>query len=853
MLRLPNSPPYHRMSLSFPKTDATVHRLENGLEIILREDRTAPVVSVQAWVRTGSLYESRLLGAGVSHLVEHMVFKGAGHRGPTELAQAVQATGGYLNAYTSFDRTVYWVDTLAEGFDTALDVVAALTTEAVFPQDEYEREKDVIRREMDMGRDDPGRTLSQLMFSTVFRQHPYREPVIGHRELFDLITHEEALSYYRERYIPNRIFLVIAGDIRKEEALAAVQQRLGAKQNRHGAPVLLPEEPAQTARRDVHHEFAAELSKMEMAWRIPDLLHPDTPALEVLGVLLGQGRSSRLYREVRDRRGLVHEISAGAYTPTQGGIFYVGCETDPDKRTAAESAILEQIQIVQDRGVSAEEVAKARRMFLADQLCSLTTTRGQASDLGSNWISAGNLDFTRDYLEAIDRVTPGEVQNVARTYLLERSLSCVSLNPKGSLTSARTTAAAHRAPEVQRHVFPNGLTLLVREDARLPIVHFHSILRGGTLAETDATAGLNRLLARCMIRGAGPHGAEEIMDAIESVGGSIGADSGGGSYSLSAGVLTPDLRLGLDLWSTCLREPHFPDGKVAAERERQLAAIKSEEDHPGVIAMREVRRLIYGEHPFHLPRNGTQESVAALTADHLRAYHAARAVGGNMVCCVFGDVKFAEIRDQVGETLGRLPSGPRCLAENLPPLPASAGTLSELRKDKKQAVLMVAFPTVPLGHPDQAALQLVDEACSDMASRMFVRIREELGLAYSVGASQILGMAPGTFIFHLSTAPEQLDVAQAELLGEIRKLTGEGFAREELERARKSWSGKQAMQAQSGATLAQHLAVDELYGFGHTHRQALMEQMQRLTLGEVNDVLARQFGAAAPVIVRVLP
>lgn len=837
-------------TLSFPLTDASLHRLDNGLEIIVKETPGAELVSVQAWVRTGSLYEAELLGSGVSHLVEHMVFKGAGGRGPTELAQAVQATGGYLNAYTSFDRTVYWVDTLREGFSTALDVVAALVSEAIFPEEEYEREKDVIRREMDMGRDDPGRTLGQLLFSTVYQQHPYREPVIGRLDLFNQVTREAAFGYYQERYLPDRTFMVIAGDVETGAVLEAVTARLGNKTNRMLAPILLPPEPPQTGRRERHEEFTTELTRMELAWRATDLLHADTPALEVLGVLLGQGHSSRLHRTLRERLKLVHEIGAGSYTPTQGGMFYIGAELDAAQREAATEAALQVVAEVQEKGVTDAEVMKARRMFLADQLGSLTTTRGIASDLGSNWMAAGNLDFSRSYLEAIDQVTAAEVQRVARTYLVEKSLNLVSLNPRGSLTSRKTARASTPSATVQRHRFDNGLTLLVREDSRLPMVHFHAALRGGLLTESPSENGRGRLLARTLIKGAGGRDGETIMESIESRGGSLGADSGANSFSCSAGVLTPDLDLGLELWSDCLLRPHFAAEEIAREKDRQLASLKAEEDHLTFVAMREVRRQLFGTHPYHLGRNGTVESIAALESSHLKAFHAQQFVTGNAVLAIFGDVKFPEIAQAVERAFSAMPKGSRRVPQDLPVVPKITETITEIPKDKSQAVLAIAYPTVEMMHPDRTALDLIDEACSDMASRLFIRIREELGLAYSVGASQIIGMAPGAFIFHLSTSPAQLDFAQEELAKEIAKMATEGLSDEEVARARMSLTGKLAMQAQSNGALAEIIALDELYDLGIDHRQEQLRRIKAVTTADIHAALQRYFTGAA-VTVRV--
>ena len=225
----------------------------------------------------------------------------------------------------------------------------------------------------------------------------------------------------------------------------------------------------------------------------------------------------------------------------------------------------------------------------------------------------------------------------------------------------------------------------------------------------------------------------------------------------------------LELWSDCLLLPHFADAEVEREKERQLAAIKAEEDNLTMLAYRELRRHLYGEHPYHMSRNGTSESVESLKAGQLRDFHRNQMVAGNAVLAVFGDVRFHDIVDRVGGRLGAFPAGQRRIPAGLPALPDASGKFSEVSKEKKQAVLAVAFPTVDMAHEDRTALDLIDETCSDMASRMFVRIREELGLAYSVGASQMLGMVRGAMVFHLSTAPEQLDFAQEELLKEISK------------------------------------------------------------------------------------
>ncbi len=843
--------------IEFPPAGAAFTTLTNGLEIFVKPDHTAPLVSVQAWVRTGSIHEGHLRGTGVSHLVEHMVFQGAGDRGPGELAKAVQNEGGYLNAYTSFDRTVYWIDTPTEGLETALNVLADLTTRATFPAAEFDKEKDVIRREIDMSQDDPGRTLSQLMFSTVYREHPFREPVIGHLDRFNAVDRDTAFQYYRERYQPGNMFVVIVGDTTTEAAQALVEKHFSHARPCFAPPLAVLPEPAQAGPRRAALTFDTEITRMELAWRIPGLLHPDTPALEVLGVLAGTGRASRLVREIRERRALVHGISAGAYTPPQGGLFYIGVECDPEQRDTAETAILAEINRLRTELVSEAEVLRARRLFLAEQLSSLTTMRGQATDLGGNWHATHHPDFTRTYLAAIDRVTPADVLRVAETYLIPDGLTTVSLDPALASSSSFPTNTAATAtdgvPQVQRHCFPNGLTLLVREDPRLPAVSLHASLRGGLLAETIPNNGVGRLLARTLTKGTPTRTAEEIADLIENGGGSLGAESGGSSFGISAQVLTPEWTGALALMAEVLLHPTFPEPEIARERTRQLAALRQEEDHPSFVAFRELKRAAYGTHPMALNRSGTPESVAALTRSSLTDLHHTILTSGHLVLSVFGDVKFPEVRDAVAQAFAALPTASAGEPGPTPSVPAWEPQTLTIPSTKRQAFLAVAFPTVDLRHPDRLALDLIDEACSDMASRFFERIREQHGLAYSVGTTQVIGMAPGLFAFYLSTAPEQLEFARKELLSEIQNLATGGLTEEELDRARRTWIGKQAMQHQSNAGLAQQSALNELYGLGYDHDQRILDRVRTLPLAEVNTIAKRYFADVAPIQSSVSP
>ena len=316
--------------------------------------------------------------------------------------------------------------------------------------------------------------------------------------------------------------------------------------------------------------------------------------------------------------------------------------------------------------------------------------------------------------------------------------------------------------------------------------------------------------------------------------------------------MRPDLELGIDVFADVLLNASFQDGEVAREKEAQMAAVKAEQDHLVSVAFREMKKRVFGDHPFGLNRNGTTDSIQTLTPQDLRDYHRKHFVGGNLVISVFGDIDRETVEQLVADKFSSLPGGERIRSEEGNMAEFEQQT-TELAEEKQQAVLVVGFASGHLKDPDHRALNLIDEACSDMASRLFTRIREEQGLAYYVGCSQVLGMAPGAFAFYLGTSGEQLDHAQAELLDEIARLGEHGLSAEEFERAKKTSIGKHVIENQSCDALAKHAVLDELYGFGFDYHSKIPDEIRRLTLDEVNRVAKKYFHEKPCVISRIVP
>ena len=830
--------------------------LANGLTIIVREDHSAPVVSAQAWAAAGSIHEDRWLGAGLSHVLEHMLFKGTTTRPGSRIDQEVQEAGGYMNAYTSFDRTVYHIDVPNTGAVKAIDILCDIMQNASLPPDELAKEMDVIRREMDMCHDDPGRRASRRLFETAYTKSPYRFTIIGYPDIFNEVKPADIRNYYTEKYAPNNVFFVVAGDVNPDEVVAQIKTAYANSKAKPMPPVVLPLEPKQTAAREIIEEAPVELGHVHFAWHIPELRHADVPVLDVLAVLLGSGRSSRLFQQVREKQGVVHHVDAWTYSPGLPGLFGVSSVVDGDQFAAANQAVLAEIEKVKAHSVTAGELSKAIKQFISATLASRKTMEGQAQNLGGNWLAANDLNFSERYLAAVKRVTIKDVQRVARHYLTPENRTLYALLPEGAAPKAKANIERNTDNAIQKIVLPNGLTLLVKEDHRLPFVEFRAAFRGGVLAETAANNGTTMLLAKLLLKGTTTRNAETIATEIESVGGSLDSYGGNNSFGVNAEVLSEDFSTGLALLADVVCNPIFPADELEREKEIQIASIRSRRDELLKSASLAMRRALFGDAGYGLDSLGTEDSVAGIGVPHLREFHEKLTVPNNCVLAIFGDVNLGEVTAAVEKVFANWPqpAGDKHVSILQPPTAIGQRPLRVTEtRDKKQAVLVIGFPGTTIASEDKYALDLVQEGCSDLGSRLFLRIREQLGLAYYVGAQNFAGLVPGYFAFYTGTEPTKVAQVEAELLKEAAWLRTEGLSAEELQRAKAKIIGQKKIARADLGNLASTSALDELYGLGWQRAETDDAKYEAVTVEQTRLMAQKYLRPEACVISLVQP
>ena len=786
--------------------------LSNGLTALLKPDRSAALASVQVWVKTGSLHEGTQLGAGLSHFLEHMLFKGTSRRAGREISATVQAHGGYINAYTTFDRTVYYIDLPSEHVGIALDLLADAVLHSTLPAAEVTREREVILREIAMTQDDPEDRLAETLFSTAFRVHPYRYPIIGHRDVFAAVTRDELVNYYRARYVPNNLAVIVVGDIDPAAVRAGIEKHFGTAPRAALAHAFVADEPLQLAKRAQHRFEDVELTRAILAWQIPGLTHPDAPLLDLLATILGHGDSSVLWQAVREQAHLVHTIDAHSWNPDSVGLFTISFTCEAAKREPAAAAIERTLARCAVRGFTPAQIKKALRQISVDEINVRQTMSGQASRLGAAEVIVGDLNYSRTYFARLAAASPADFRRVLKTYLVPSRLTSVSLNPTGANPPAALPDLDQEGlKDFTEETLPNGARLLLQPNLRLPNLHFRLACLGGPLHESPGQRGATALLATLLTKDTRARTAAQVAQTIEEVGGAFHPFSGNNSFGLAVEVLPTDADRALEILADAALTPAFNKETFATERDAQLAELQQDADDVVTLGRKLLRKKFFGEHPFAIDATGDEAGLWALTPADLAALHRALVVAPNVVLSVSGDFSPKKLAPRLRAFLKKFPRTPPSASAARFTGPAAIGDFVE-KQPREQAVVFQAFPGPGQLTEDFYVGEVADELFSGMASRLFERVREEKGLAYFVRSARVTGLETGMFYFYAGTAPASAPAVLAEIDAEIARVQSGGVEEAELRRCQVRLKAGRRQGLQPNSARAMHAALNTLYG-----------------------------------------
>ncbi len=845
--------------------------LENGLTVVLEENHSAPVVAIQVWVETGSAdeVENEL---GLAHLHEHMLFKGTRKRAVGEIAKAIEGAGGEINAWTSFDETVYHVVLASRYLDLGLDVLADTVFNATFDAGELEREKLVVLEEIKRTRDLPGRRLGDLLFGLAYRVHPYRHPILGTRGSVSRVTRKELINFYRRNYVPANITLVITGDFKTGTALARVKKFFSAPAGKKKPARARPHEPRQRKLRLRLVKDDIKETHFSIAWHIPEVTAADAPALDLLAVIMGQGESSRLSLGLKRGLNLVNEIYAYAYTPKDPGLFVVGGSCPPGKTRRALAALTKQIGRLSGGGVTLSEMAKAKAIIESEAIYSRETVEGLARRLGYHQVVGGDPSYGEIYLQRILAQTPEDVRRVAAAYLEMHRASGVLLVPqkaapefdarliRGILEDRSTTKTAGKTGHTQKsHIkrvaIDNGPMVIIQEDHSNALVSMHAVLPGGVRYETDADNGINNLLAAMLTRGTQSHDARELAEEMDRMAGILEGFSGRNTIGLRADIPARHFERALELLCDCLLNPTFPDREVKRERQLALEEIRARDDNPAGTAFDLFTSTLYRKHPYRLPTLGTLQSVAGLKQRKLVEYWSKHFSARRMVLSVVGDVDSERVVSMVRDRCTSKAKGaPSVIRGSFPLEPPAKKIRTAVKiRTRAQTHLVLGFRGTTMSSADRYPLEVLLAVLAGQGGRLFVELRDRLSLAYTVSAFSMDGIEPGYIAVYLACDPGKADQAVTAVKRELGRLIEKPASQTELKRAQRYLVGNQAISLQRASSRSAALAFCELYGLGYLSYQKYPARILEVNTGDLSRIAKKYFKLDAYTLAVVRP
>jgi len=875
---------------------AVVARFPNGLKVIVQEDHRTPVAICQAWVRAGSNWEPEGL-RGWAHGIEHMLFKGTARRAEGDFAREVAAAGGSTNAGTGYETTSYHILVPAENLDRAADILADALFHAGFAPEALDAERKVLVHENHMYDDIPygfGITWRWGM-ELAFRQSPYRHPIGGRDEELLATPREEIVRFWRRAYRPDNVTVVVVGDVDVDETLEILGRGFGAADGSREAPLPEPPvEPVQTAPRCRLEQGDLQKAYAKLIFHGPGERAPERPALSVIQRLLSDGRSSRLYQVVQEERQLVSDISLLNETGPREGVVLVDLESTPEQlREAllAAAGVLAELAAVP---VEEAELAKAKLRVERSFQFGTETVQGQSSNLG-HFDLMGDLEGAFSYPARVAGVTAEEVRDLAARIFRQDNLSVqlylpqaadpvalglpatgsdlesllgeiLPAGPPPPAAGARADAAVAAAATgpipprpVQAALFQEarlagGLPVYLRVDRARPTVAMGLYARGGSCLESSEEAGLATLTQHVQAKGTQREEAAVLHAAIEALGGSLSSRADRDHSALSLTALVAKLPPLLERFGDLACRPSFPAAELERERRLALEQLQAMADDTFQCAGRELRALIYGDHPYGRPVLGTEKSLVRLQRDQLVQHHRRTWVPQNLLLVISGDVDPDRLLPRLEETLAGLPSGPAPPRPHLAPIsPPDGVQRRRLARQMNQSVLFAAWPGPPDPETDRPALLLLQELLNGQSGRLFEALRNRRSLCYNTGLLTTSGFGQGMLAAYVLTEPDTVDEARSVLLAQLLDLAETPIPAAEFERARAKLVGNLLISTQANVARMARCAIDVLYGRGVNHTDELLEQVGACTPDEVCKTAGRYLTPAGHFEVELGP
>lgn len=830
--------------------NAQMYKLNNGQTVVIQEVKNNPIVTIDTWIKTGSIDEDDS-NNGVAHFLEHLFFKGTTNLDPGEFDRILETKGAITNAATSKDFTHYYVTIPSKDFDLAMQLHADMMLHPLIPRNEMEKERKVVLEEISKDLNTPTRVMQENLNSMLYTNHPYKRKVIGKSEIIETITRDKVLNFYNAHYSPSNMVTIVIGDVDSAHALERVKEVFNADYKKQTKNIYLKELPLTKQKKKVEY-LDTESGYMVIGFRGVPIDEKDSYALDVLATILGDGRSSVLNQVLKEKKRIVSSVDAGNSTFRDDGIFYVMADFEPAKCQVVQKTIFDEINKIQKSGVTDEQLTLAKNIIERNTYYSRESITNIATEIGYTVALTNDIKFYDNYLCNIKSVTKDDVKRVAEKYLgINKSAVSIILPkdakeiPVSDITKPSGSAEfISENSETQKYKLSNGATLLYTPNTVNDIIAISIDAKGGQLIEKKS--GTSKLTASAMMKGTKNYSSLELSQVLEDNGIKISPSTRADAFSISVLTTKDEYDKTLELLNEVVNNATFDDFEIEKVKSDKLSAIKRSKDIPLQRAVEEYRDLIYQNTPYSISSKVLEKNIPNITRDDIVEYYNNVFNPKNLVISINGNIDKDKTIKELNNIFNKTGD---CSSFNytdydsrISPITSSRTTVQNMPTTETAWILLGWQTNGVLNQKDYAALQVIDSILgSGMSSRMFKDLREQEGLAYQLGSGYSPNVLRGSFMLYIGTNPATLEKAKKGLFEEITRLKTEYVGDKELQDAKDKLIGNYIISLETNLDKASNTGWYEASTRGYEFKDNYQELINSVTDSDIIEVANKYF------------
>jgi len=825
--------------------DFNVFKLENGQTVVIQEIHTNPIVTIDTWVKTGSINETEQ-NNGVSHFLEHLFFKGTTKHAPGEFDKILEAKGAINNAATSKDFTHYYITIPSKHFDLAMEMHSDMLQNPLIPRKELEKERKVVLEEIAKDLNSPTTKVYNNLMEMMYINHPYKRKVIGKGEIIETITREEILEYFNAFYAPSNMITVIVGDIDTNSALEKIKQTFNSEDTKVSKIKYPKEKELPSLLRKIDY---AETNSgyMLIGFRGVKITDKDAYALDVLATILGDGKSSVLYQNIKDKKRLAFNISASNGTFKDDGIFYISANFTPENYEKLEENIFLELAKIQKYGVTQEQVQLAQNIIERDTFYARESITNIAQEIGYTMTTTDNIKFYENYIDNIKKVSTSDIKRVANRYLNTNKSAISVVLPKeqnevkisNTIKTEKTTQLINQNKETQKYELSNGATFLYTPNEINDIIAISIISKAGEF--TERIAGAGKLTASVITKGTKKYSATDLALIMEDNGIKITPSSKTDSFTINVLTTKQQYEKTLELLDEIVNNAILDDYEIEKARAEKINNIKKNRDFPLQKAIEEYNTLIYQGSIYSNSNKILEKTYPQITRNDILEYYNQIFTPQNLVISINGNVD----KEKSIEYFSKIFKSKNISVKTTLTIPTvtTPRISTQIDKNTQTAWLFLGWQTSGVKNTKEyATLQVINSLLgSGMSSRLFKNLRDQHGLAYQIGSSFSPNLNGGNLVTYIGTNPQNLEIAKTKLFQEINRLKTEYVGTKELQEAKDKLLGQFVISQETNLEKASTIGWFEASNRGYDFKTTYPKLVNEVTENDIIEVANKYF------------